>query len=89
LKEDPRSVNRSTQSVDDVSDLLCAVERHAMTTGVFKEGMEVQVTYVKRLVDGSIQWVVEMKSTVSQAYFALHKTLHKVENIKEKNIFLY
>jgi hypothetical protein len=27
--------------------------------------------------------------TVSQAYFALHNTLHKVQNFQEKNIFCY
>jgi hypothetical protein len=27
--------------------------------------------------------------TVSQAYFALHKTLHEVQNFQEKNIFWY
>jgi hypothetical protein len=27
--------------------------------------------------------------TVSQAYFALHETLHKVQNFQENNIFWY
>jgi hypothetical protein len=29
----------------------------------------------------------DFETTVSQAYFALHKTLPKVQNLQEKNIF--
>jgi hypothetical protein len=30
-----------------------------------------------------------LERTVSQAYFALHETLHEVQKFKEKNIFWY
>jgi hypothetical protein len=44
----------------------------------------------KLICTSEFQFAIHMhERTVSQAYFALHETLHKVQNFEEKKIFCY
>jgi hypothetical protein len=53
-----------------------------------KEGWEsIHVTAHESVVKNSIVYYLFIDCTVSQAYFALQETLHKVQNLRKKSCF--